>query len=344
MAIKFLALALVFCFSARIAGGQQSLFQSSSGDTAIFLSGQQNGVLLFNLATSKATVGYLHELSGSSWGFGGDLTGVAQGGVVSLVKNGVPQSSVGGDFTVNKQRLFWKPPPLPQPGSSQKVACTFCSDWLFIQFAYQRSNLYTLPTLTPPVQAPLKHGFDGYTGRVAYNSLLKSTARVFAGDYLLGASLGGSRTNNTNTPTTLSTVQVSNQVLTGNLLVTKNSKSAYVGAYIKYISVPLNADAIWYPDRARGYLGLDLFERSNIGQAPRYVSPGFGVFFNSKSKTCPAGASGPTPKNGGADSSPATASGPAAKGCHDPSRPLGGLTVSYQNHKAQVAVVTGWNF
>ena len=91
---------------------QQSLFQSSNGDTSIFLAGQ-NGVALVNFGASKATLGYVHDLSGpNAWGYGIDFTGTAQGGTVSLIKDGVPQTGIGGDFSLNKQRVFWKPPPL----------------------------------------------------------------------------------------------------------------------------------------------------------------------------------------------------------------------------------------
>jgi hypothetical protein len=99
------------------------------------------------------------------------------------------------------------------------------------------------------------------------------------------------------------------------LTVSQNSKTVYVGAYERYVAVPINVDTIWYPNLARGFVGIDAFERSNVGQGSRYISPGLGVFLA-------------VDKNGR----------------HSPARPVGGLTVSYQNQKAQIAVITGWTF
>ena len=319
MRIRFRHLALYVLISVGSAYGQQSLFQSTDGQTAIFLNGTQNGVLLFNLATSKALVGYRHEVSGSGWGFGGDLTAVAQGGIASLLKNGVPQTGVGADISLNKQSLFWKAPPPPQAGSGGLLPCTFCSDWIAIQLGYENSQISTIANLTPPLQPPQTHNFNATNGLLAYDSLWKSTAGILKGDYLLGVSVGFSGTNNTATPTTLKTVQVSTQVSTQqggqSLTVSQNSKTAYVGQYVKYLAAPVDVDAIWYPNRLRGYLGVDLFERSNVGQTPRYISPGLGVFVT-------------LDKNGRPN----------------PERPIGGVTASYQNKKAQVSIVTGWTF
>jgi hypothetical protein len=295
------------------ATAQQSLYQSTSGDSAIFLNGEA-GVLLFNLGASKGTLGYQHQVSGTGWGFGGDLTGAAQGGVVSLIKNSIPQTSLGGDIVFNKSSLFYKPPPPPGPGSGTDLPCTFCGDWLVLDFGYQRAQLYNISSLTPPVPSPQQHNFDGYTGTLAYNQLRKKKSGPMSGDYLLGLSAGISRANDTSSLTT--TVQFGSQQPLASasgppLVVSGTTKSAYVGAYEKYIGVPVNADAIWYPDALKGRFGLDLFERSNAGQAYRFISPGFGLFIAQD-------------KN--------------------PSRPIGGITISYKDHRGQLTLVTGWTF
>lgn len=312
---SILLIILTVAVGLRTSVAQQSLFQSTSGDTSIFLDGRENGTVLFNFGASKATFGYLHEFSGRSWGFGGDLIGAAQGGVVSLVKNGVPQESLGGDLSFHKSVIFSNPPKASEVTKSGSFSCTFCSDWLTIQAGYQRSQLNTVPSLTTPIPLPQQHGFDAYTAQIAYDQLWKSVHSLLAGDYLLGVSLGVSRTNNTTTPTPLPTVQVSSQIVTATgptqqQTVSQSTKTVYVGDYTKYIGAPVNADAIWYPMDLKGHIGFDLFERSNIGEAFRYVSPGVGIFVSTK----------------------------------DPARPTGGLTVGYQNHKAQVALVTGWSF
>ncbi len=320
--MRLIRTVLIAAATAASLSAQQSLFQDAKGDTSIYL-GDERGVAAVNFGASKISAGWTRNLNRiDSWRFGFEITGTAQSGVASVVKNGAAQTGMGGD--INFIWLPFHPTPPAAPGTSA-IPCSYCGHWVVFDFGYLRSSLDTVSG-AQPLQAPQNHNFDSYTGRVAFNTLIKTESS----DFLLGLVAGVSRQNNTDE---LKTVQVSTdviQLLQNNqeLTLVQNSKAAYLGNYVKYIGVPINADLIWYPwtnkltpstpgnpqpNSTKVRFGFDLFERANVGElsAYRYIAPGIGAFIT---------------KPG------------------EPAHPIGGVTVSYKSGKAQVALVTGWIF
>jgi hypothetical protein len=174
--------------------------------------------------------------------------------------------------------------------------------------AYSRTKFSTIDTSVTPLPKPAKHNFDGWASRVAYNQLRKTAKN----DFLLGVAAGVARANNTDD---LDTVQVTDEIVsttTGTQrLAASDAVTAYTGVYQQYIAVPVSADVIWLPGTFRGRVGIDGFVRANVGGANRYGSPGIGLFFSKAGQ---------------------------------PTRPVGGLSVSYKDGKAQAALVVGWSF
>jgi hypothetical protein len=319
---------------------QQSIFQSSDGQTAIYLGRTgDKGVALVNFGNTKATIGWLHAVSGPEWNWGFDLNGTAQNGIVSIIRNGAPQTGVGGDFNVNKANLRFHgqdprklgpksgvgDPSKGVVGRAARGAHSFCGDWIAFQLSYLRTSLNTEASDTPPLKPAQAHNFDSYAFRFAYDTLWKP--RV--GDIVAGFSAGVTRQNNTDE---LKTVTVSSSVLTTlqnsqAILLSSSSKTAYLGDYQKYIGAPINADILWFPqvlglnktqydninvpNGGGDRIAIDLYERSNVGEAFRYAAPGIGIFLV---------------KEG------------------DPTKAFGGVTATYKNGKAQLALVTGWTF
>ena len=121
-----------------------------------------------------------------------------------------------------------------------------------------------------------------------------------------------SRTNNTED---LKPVQVTDTQLSVSNGVERRAAqdavAAFTGTYRKFIGVPISADAIWFPGALGSRIGFDAFVRSNVVAVHRFGNPGIGFFFSKVGQ---------------------------------PSKPLGGVTLSYKDGKGKVALVTGWNF
>ena len=319
LVLNLLAVGLATSLSA-----QQSLFQDSKGDTALYLTQAQNkGNALVNFGSSKISAGYVRSVGrADTLRMGFQILGTAQNGVATIIRNGAPQAGVGGNVD-----LVWNIPrnlPPPEPDAAPGEDCRLCGHWVVLDFGYLRSTVNTVLT-KQPLQPADDHNFDRYTMKIAYNALLKNMSN----DFLLGIVAGVDRKNNTDS---LTTVQVSTDFVR-NLqntqeVISQNTKAAYLGVYQKYIAAPINVDFIWFPrtnrmprptkdnpqpNKSRNHWVLDFFERSDVGEASQYhyISPGAGIFL--------------------------TQAG-------EPTKPIGGVTVAYKSGKAQVAVVTGWTF
>ena len=289
---------------------QQSLFESQNGDTSIFLNGTA-GVISANIGKSDVRFGYLHQFaSRNGWGF--DLAGTLRGDTATLLRNNPPAPGAEIRTAYIRRNLVSNPPNASNlnknSGPIEPCPRGLCDDWLVIQAGYKRTRFYTIDTGLQPLPEPTRRNFDGWITRVAYNQLRK-TAR---NDFLLGVSAGLSRANNTDE---LDTVQVTDEIVSTVNGIDRRAASdavtAYTGAYRPYIGVPISADAIWFPGALTGRVGIDLFLRSNVGQANRYGSPGIGLFFSKAGQ---------------------------------PARPVGGLSVAYKDGKAQAALIVGWSF
>jgi hypothetical protein len=300
----------VFSCSAGLA--QQSAFESTNGDTSVFLSAE-GGVALANIGKSSVRFGYRHDVTTHPWSYGVDMVANITGTSATLLNNNAQAAGAGIHGSAIRRCLFRACPDASKltPESPKVEECPhgLCSDWLVFQALYDRAQFNTLENTAPPLQNAVKQNFNGVSGRVAYNQLRKTAHN----DFLLGVSLGVGRFNNidslktTNfTDNTITTIGSTEYIASQG-----GTKTAYVGAYKQYIGVPINADAIWYPGVLGGVVAFDLFARSNIVSTDRYGSPGIGVFLNKKGA---------------------------------PSRPLGGIAVDYRDGKGQVSLVVGWKF
>jgi hypothetical protein len=309
-----IAILMLFDISA---AAQQSLFESSSGETAIFLSSQpapgklspsggDAGVVLYNMAASTVRFGYLHERSGSRpLGLGGELSGTLKDGSSTILHNNATAPGASIRVALTKSLTAIDASKVTKTGDFK---CSLCAHWLVAQFRVDVSQFYTVPSSAPPFPMPKKRTFNGIQGKIGYNQLWKSSHA----DWLLGATIGIGRQNNTDA---LKSAQFTDNMITNTstdqLILNQGSKTTYIGKYDEYIGAPINADAIVFPGALRGMVGFDLFVRSNVATADRYGSPGLGVFVAKKGQ---------------------------------PARPIGGLTVAYRDGKGQASLVVGWSF
>ncbi len=299
------------------AEAQQSLFESSSGETAIFLSsepapgklsqsGGDAGVILYNMAASTVRFGYLHQRSGPRpLGLGGEISGTLKDGSSTILHNNAtaPGASIRAGLTKSLTTVD-----ASKVTKTGEFKCSLCAHWLVAQLRVDVSQFYTVPSSVPPFPTPQKRTFTGVQSKVGYNQLWKSSYA----DWLLGTTIGIGRLNNTDS---LKSAQFTDNVITNTstdqLILNQGSKTTYIGKYNQGVGIPVNADAILFPGALRGMVGVDIFLRSNVGAVDRYASPGLGIFVAKKGQ---------------------------------PARPIGGLTVSYRDGKGQASLVVGWSF
>lgn len=297
---------------------QQSLFQSSDGQSALYL---QQSTAALNLGDSKASLGFTHHDNKPKslvWGY--ELFATANKGVSSLFSSDKAKAPEGGgDFTLGTHFLATSPndncldpiveeelkeearkhPGVIIPGNNEFKNQ---EDWGLIDIGYSYSTFYisSTPTSTTSVQKSL----NKFRAMAAYNYF-------YGGHRAGGISAGAERRNNL---ADLSSVQFSTTVASGTGSSVAKTKTGYYGAYKEYIAVPVYTDLLIYLGKLRtpGFgnrIALDLLSRSDIAAPNRSSLGGLGLFFFKKGNA---------------------------------TVPIGGVTGTYDGTKFQFSLTTGF--
>jgi hypothetical protein len=255
---------------APLVSGQQSLFQSSDGQSAVYL---RQSTAAFNLGDSKASIGYVHRINikKTFWGFEGYAT--ANSGVTSLFSSDKPKAPEGGgDFTLGRHYAFTSMPTPGKPAGPE--------DWWLVDVGYGRSSFYLYPKGSAPSTNTPKANFDKFRAIAAYNYFT-------SGSLIAGIAAGAERRNNLSdlTSVTLETVIV--PAPTGSQSSIVKTRAGYYGTYKEYIAAPIYTDILVYPGQASvpGFgnrIGIDFFSRSDVAASNRGASGGLGVFIFKK--------------------------------------------------------------
>jgi hypothetical protein len=266
---------LLFLFAACLAvtpltSAQQSLFQSSDGQSAVYL---QQSSATFNLGDSKASIGYIHRVNikKTFWGF--EAYATANSGVTSLFSSDKPKAPEGGgDFTLGRHFIF-----LPMPHAGQKANG---EDWWLIDVGYGRSSFYLFPIGTVPSADIPKADFNRFRAVAAYNYFTR-------GNLIAGIAAGAERRNNLSdlTSVNLETVVVPAPTSSQSSIV--KTRAGYFGNYKEYVAAPIYTDILFYPGELSvpGFgnrIGIDFFSRSDIAASNRSSNGGLGVFMFQK--------------------------------------------------------------
>jgi len=249
---------------------QQSLFQSSDGQSAVYL---RQSSATFNLGDSKGSIGYIHRINikPTFWGFEGYAT--ANSGVTSLFSSDKPKAPEGGgDFTVGRHYVF-----VPMPHAGDKVRG---EDWWLIDVGYGRSSFYLYPQGSAPAANTSKTNFDRFRAVAAYNYFT-------SGNLIAGIAAGAERRNNLSDLTSVSVETVIVPAPAGSQSSIVKTRAGYYGHYKKYVAAPIYTDILFYPGHATvpGFgnrISLDFFSRSDVAAPNRSSSGGLGVFMFKK--------------------------------------------------------------
>lgn len=255
---------------AEFASAQQSLFQSSDGQSAVYL---RQSSATFNLGDSKASIAYIHRINikKTFWGFGGYAT--ANSGVTSLFSSGKPTAPEGGgDFTLGRHYAF-----VPMPHAGEKGGR---EDWWLFDVGYGHSSFYLYRTGSTPSMNTPKTSFDRFRAVAAYNYFTSGTL-------IAGIAAGAERRNNLSDLTSVTLESVIVPAPSGSQSSIVKTRAGYYGTYKEYVAAPIYTDVLCYPDQLSvpGFgnrIGIDFFSRSDVAAANRGASGGLGIFMFKK--------------------------------------------------------------
>lgn len=287
---------------------QQSLFQSASGDSTVFLP-NTSGVLSYNLGSDQARFDFNYDFfdrkAGTSpWSLGGGLGGTVKKGTGTIVNKSAPANGGFGEFGAawrfsgakdaqeKKERLnaCVRASADPndgesvKPGSaSQKRLSALChaqnGQYLLGQFHYGYSDFNNLMSAALPLANPTKITFGEYKGTVALNMLRTTNVA----DWRIGvAYVLGSANNISDLKAQSYQSQTISTTATGQNVLSSSSKDVYVGQYKTHTQHDINADVVFQPSFIKHQFAVDALLRSDFGGGTgvRYASPGLGVFFS----------------------------------------------------------------
>jgi hypothetical protein len=257
----------LFFLIGSIAGwSQTSAYQSSDGNTSIFLENAKAS-LSFNISDSKFDVGYLHEGAERSLLYGFDITGKPSTDFTSVFQSGQIPSSVGGSASIGLHHWLSKPLAEQNPDSTFALR----DDWDLVQFTYTHSSFQTVANAT---SEPVQQNFNSYRVLLSQNALLAT--KPFS--VLLGVAAGVESKNNTDK---LKSVTITTPVLQSAPGVPAfsviKSNSGFLGAYRQFVGTPIFTDTILIPKKLK-VINIDAFTRSDISSPDRYVEGGVGLF------------------------------------------------------------------
>jgi hypothetical protein len=322
---------LVLATSPLCAIAQQSLFDSASGDSTIYLP-QTAGVLSYNLGSDQARFDLQHDMAPNGKGDGKSPLLSIGGGIGATIKSGSgnvinKSAPANGGFAEGGVAIrFARQQELAgcvqgslatngghsvQPGQGNPQACHQRNgQFLLTQFHYGRSQFYSLASASTPVPSPTTIVFDQYRGTLAYNRLWTETSL----DIRLGLAYVTGTANNLSSLTAETyQPQTITSSSSGQSVLSPSSESVYVGAYKTHIAQQIHADAVFQPAMLDYHFAIDLLFRSDLagGTGVRYESPGVGVYFFANGK---------------------------------PVVPVCGLAYTYRAGNNQLAITAGWTF
>jgi len=278
--------------------GQQSLFQTSDGQSSLYL---QDSTAAINFGDSKASLGFTHHNNKDRslvWGY--DLFATANKGVASLFTSDKAKAPEGGfDFTLGEHFLATSNGLQPvdpdmreysqqHPGEIVpfKTVAHTSEDWALFDVGYSYSTFLVSPTAVSA--SATKTSFQRYRAVAAYNYF-------HGGSFIGGFATGIEHRNNTAdlTSAQFSTVLAAGPGgTTGSVLKTQ---TGFYGTYKAYVAVPIYVDLLFYPGHLKtpGFgnrIGFDLVSRADVAAPNRSALGGLGIFFFKKgNSTVPVG-------------------------------------------------------
>lgn len=250
---------------------QQSMFESGDGRTALYL---RQPAAALNFGNSKASFGYVHDLSTNNFFFGAGTYATANNGVSSLFSSDKPKAPEGGIDGL----IGFRYDPAPTCDNCEYIPK---NNRFLIDAGYGRSSFYLYRTNATPSANVSKTDFNRFRAVAGWN--------LFIGDWVFGLASGAERRNNLSDlkQVNLDTVVVG--APTGGKSNIVKSQAGYYGNYRQYIGTTIYEDALYFfPAWKKKHLGLDnrigldILSRSDVAAVNRSCAGGLGLFLLDK--------------------------------------------------------------
>ena len=315
--MRFLGLALCLPLWSWGAFAQQSLFQTSDGESSLYL---QQSTAAINLGDSKASLGYTHRTNVKSspiWGY--EVFATANKGVSSLFTSDKAKAPEGGgDFTFGKHFLATSNDLQPtdpdlvelartHPGQIFEVknAAKAREDWMLldVDIATRLSSCH----LRQRQQLQRRHRSTNFEPlRHTTTSMQADLSSVLLGVPSAGTTLPISRPHSSRRSLPSAPVGSNSSIV--------KTQTGFYGAYKDYTAAPIYFDGLYYIPKVKtpGFgnrLAVDLIARADVAITKRSAFGGLGLFFFKKGNT---------------------------------TSPIGGVTGTYDGSKFQFSLVTGF--
>jgi hypothetical protein len=312
----------VFVFHSSVARGQVP-FSDGEENGTVFLA-KSGGYFQFDVADPSVRLGYLHDTP-SNWIFGFEASGKLSGTRAPLLtKNRVaPDMKVG--FSFGRKYLFADELDLGDPDVQRRLReiqaeavahglkpnddlgeylHTMPYDRLMLQLSYAYKQYTLFDEFAAFDNQVFKKGFHNPSAALTYSALLTGTN-------FFGASFGVGRSNNSNDLTEVDVHDINTFAAGDTVREVVRNREVLRGDFKQSTSVFLNTDYVWYPQKGFDRIGFDFYTRSTFTGIDQGFRPGFGVFLSEKG---------------------------------NPTKVLGGFTISYDDGKPSVALVVGFSF
>ena len=245
---------------------QQSAFQSSNGQTSVYL--DSGSAATFNFGDTKFSIGHItrHSTRKLVWGY--EIFGSASSGVTTLFSSKIKVPEGGGSVV-----LGWHP-------LSRKAVTATKDNWLLFDVGYSRSVFYVSPSAPQSID-DTKRYFDRYRAVAVVNGKLSD-------NILVGVAAGAERRNNLDD---LSQITFQTSIAAppaGGTIGVVRSKDGYLGDYRQYVAAPIYTDLLFIlPPSIKlpgfdSQIAIDGFTRSDVASFHRYTDGGVGVFLTKK--------------------------------------------------------------
>lgn len=320
---RHLATVVAVIAASVVSAQAQMPFQDAKGNGSILLS--DGGFVQLNIADPSVRIGYLHDLSSQRWSIGFDVSGKLTGSRASLLNKNQVAPDVKVGLTFGRKYLLAHRLDLGDPSDLQKLKDAraeavkhgakpnddFGEYWralpydrLALQLGYAYKQYSLFDANAPFDKQVFKKNFHSPSAALVYSVQL-------SGSSLFGAAVGVGRSNNSSALTEVDVRDINSTTFSSTVREVVRTRQVLRGDFRQSTSVYLNSDYVWYPRTTFSRIGVDFYTRSVFTGIDKGFNPGIGVFLSEKGA---------------------------------PTRVLGGVTVSYDQGKASVALVAGFSF
>lgn len=322
---RYVAFVLSILAASVVSSQAQTPFQDAKGNGSVLLN--DGGFIQFNVADPSIRIGYIHDISSQKrpWSIGFDVSGKLNGSRASLLNKNQVAPDVKLSFTLGRKYLITHRLDVSNQRDLERLQLARAEavkngakpsddfgeyfhalpyDRLALQIGYAYKEYSLFDANAPFDKQVFKKKFHNPSAALVYSIQL-------SGSQLLGASLGIGKSNNSGALTEVDVRDINSATFSSTVREVVRTRPVLRGDFQQSTSVFLNSDYVWYPRTTFSRVGVDFYTRSVFTGIDKGFHPGIGFFLSEKGA---------------------------------PTRVLGGVTVSYDQGKASVALIAGFSF